>query len=164
MERITTLNLPSSQSAYRMQDGTIWRVQLDLITQPQDAKNAEFLEAETSAIRINEDGSLVMNGEDTITLPPQRVRIPLHHVRRGHDDVKPGWVKDEHDFAKRTASAGKGNAFPKNPNEGDIFIRQGQLYRYTLGLYETCRRLRVADLDKAPVEDLDPSVIGRLAP
>lgn len=163
MERIDVKDLPANATAYRLDDGRIFRVHLDLKTPAEQIATATDVEVETRGYQINEAGAFMIDdNQEPITLPTQRARIPLENVRQGADTMKPGWQE-------RTAPENEDHPvkklknLPKTGAPGDEVSVDGKFYVYTEGLYESVRRNRIAELGAvAPTPVADQAFVDSI--
>lgn len=166
MERITLPGIPANASAYLLDDGRIYRVHLDLKTPEDKLSTADYVEIETRGYEVDESGALILdgNGEPKL-IKAQRARIPLANVRNGTDSVKPGWVMVPEAPRAEGEEVPEDDVseLPTTANEGDVLRFGGIVYRYTLGLYEACRRMRLTEVPPV-VAALDAATLASLRP
>lgn len=153
METININGTPPNVGHYRLDDGRCIRIVLALVTKEVDLPTASFIEVETRGYEITDAGDFVTDANlEPVTIKAQRARIPLEPVRAGLDSMKPGWVLTD----EEPGDLDEHFALPEVAEHDDRVLMGGHVYRYTLGLYEKVRRMRVSEVAAPPVAlDLD---------
>lgn len=161
MNKLTIEGTARNASVYKLDDGRIFRVHLNLITPVDNIASASFLEIETNGYQISLDGSLVLDGNgEPITISRQRARIPMGSIRDGRDTVHPRWREIEGD----PGDAPEFQDLPESSEPGDRAVLNGKLYVFDEGIYERIRRQRVSETGPALPPPLDQEAVASLIP